>query len=160
MNKANALVVACIGIIVLMGLFFSFYYKSDEPTNSHDYLNAVITLQRTGCFGTCPIYTVTIYGDGRVVYNGGGYVLVAGMQTSQISEYDVRGLIDEFFRIDYFSLQDEYTAGITDLPWTITSITIDGKTKEIRDYYGSPQTLRDLESRIDQVANTKIWVGP
>ena len=32
--------------------------------------DTVITLERTACFGTCPIYTITIYGDGRVVYDG------------------------------------------------------------------------------------------
>lgn len=34
----------------------------------------MIGLKRSGCFGFCPGYELTIFGDGRVVYRGGGYV--------------------------------------------------------------------------------------
>ena len=30
----------------------------------------VITLERTACFGRCPMYKVKIFADGKVVYRG------------------------------------------------------------------------------------------
>ena len=153
----NILIIVVIAALVVLFCvyFFPWQYKSSKPS---DYLNAVITLERTMCFGTCPAYKLTIYGDGRVVYEGENYVKVTGTQNADISEDDVKGLVDEFYRIGYFSLADSYTADITDLPTTITSISIDGKTKQVVDYHGAPLALVDLEKRIDEVANTKIWV--
>ena len=44
----------------------------------------MITLQRTACFGACPVYTVSIYADGTVAYNGERFVEVEGTQTGSI----------------------------------------------------------------------------
>ncbi len=128
------------------------------PPDPIDYANAVITLERTPCYGPCPVYDVTIYGDGTVVYEGYSNVAVTGTQTTQISPNDVKNLVDEFFAIDFFSLEDEYTANITDLPETYTSITVNGETKRIRDYSGAPWELMNLEHTIDLVAGTAQWV--
>lgn len=49
---------------------------SDEQTpdlsslSDADLKTLTIQLERTGCYGTCPAYSVTIHGDGRVEYNG------------------------------------------------------------------------------------------
>ncbi|MFN8449836.1 MAG: DUF6438 domain-containing protein [Anaerolineae bacterium] len=46
-----------------------------------------LTLERTACFGACPVYTVTIYTDtdGTVVYNGEHFVDVEGEQTRRLT---------------------------------------------------------------------------
>ena len=36
--------------------------------------DALIHMQRTSCFGTCPIYAVTIDGRGAVTYDGERFV--------------------------------------------------------------------------------------
>ena len=36
----------------------------------------VITLERTACHGTCPIYKLTIEGNGTVIYEGQDFVQV------------------------------------------------------------------------------------
>ena len=48
------------------------------PAPTPDYASLVITLERTACFGTCPIYKLTVYGDGRVEYEGERFVTVTG----------------------------------------------------------------------------------
>jgi hypothetical protein len=123
-----------------------------------DYQGVVITLQRTVCLGLCPSYSLTIHGDGSVDYFGREFVKVTGEQTGQVSQDKVRELVDEFYRIDFFSLKSSYDADILDLPTTITSITIDGRTMRVEDRYDAPQALTDLEKRIDEVANSKKWV--
>jgi hypothetical protein len=46
--------------------------------------DAVITLERTVCYGTCPSYKVTLTGDGTVVYEGQNFVRVQGRQEKKI----------------------------------------------------------------------------
>jgi hypothetical protein len=132
--------------------------KVDSVNPPHDYANALITLQRTACFGRCPDYSLQIDGKGKVMYQGNQFVAVKGAQTSQIEAQTVQALVDEFFKIDYFALQDTFTEPITDLPSTITSISIDGKKKEVYDYAGAPESLKTLEAKIDEVANSAQWV--
>ncbi len=132
--------------------------KVDSVKPEHDYASALITLERTVCFGKCPAYTLQIEGNGKVSYNGGAYVQVRGPQTSQIEPKAVQALVDEFFKIDYFALQDTFTEPISDMPTTITSISIDGRKKEVYDYYGAPSSLKALEAKIDEVANSAQWV--
>ena len=57
------------------------------------------------------------------------YVNVTGIQTSEISQEKIQEIVDEFYQIDYFSLDDVYDLPISDIPHTITSIRINGKYK-------------------------------
>lgn len=133
--------------------------KTPVPNNIKE---VVITLERTACFGICPIYTLTIYGDGRVVYEGIRFVRIEGARTATINEEKVRQLVTEFQSIDYFSLDDSYEElNATDMPSAITSITINGKTKTVRHYHGdfsAPEKLTELEDRIDQIVNSDQWI--
>ena len=65
--------------------------------------DASIGLQRTSCYGPCPIYTVTIDARGMVTYEGERFVRVVGRQTSQIGTSTVATLLaprgtDSFLR--------------------------------------------------------------
>ncbi len=53
------------------------------PAAAQENSQPVITLERTACFGACPVYTLSIYADGTVVYNGERFVDVEGEQTTQ-----------------------------------------------------------------------------
>jgi hypothetical protein len=142
----------------------------DAPTPtpaSADALKDVqITLARTPCFGFCPVYDLTIRGDGTVVYTGTGYVATRGRQEGHISTAQVQELLAFFNKVAYTALQPEYTMyEITDLPYATTSLTVDGQTHRVNHYHGdrsAPEKLRLLEDRIDAVVNSAQWIkqGP
>lgn len=131
---------------------------STAHNTGHNYDAAVITLERSTCFGTCPSYTLRLDGTGKVDYNGRDFVAVKGAQTGQVTTEAFKALVDEFFTIGYFSLQDSFDSDITDVPHCITSIDVDGQQKRIFDRDGGPEALRKLEARIDSVANVQQWV--
>ena len=118
----------------------------------------VITIKRTPCFGTCPDYDVTMRGDGTVTYEGRSDVRIAGERTWKVDPAAVRALAREMEQAGYFELQDEYTAHVTDLPTTYTSLTIGSRTKKVKNYYKAPEKLRELENRIDVVSDAKRYV--
>jgi len=133
--------------------------KTPMPSNIKE---VIITLERTACFGVCPVYTLTIYGDGRVVYEGIRFVRIEGTRTTTISEEKIRQLITEFQSADYFSMDDSYEElNATDMPSAITSITINGKTKTVKHYHGdfsTPRELTELENKIDQIVYSDQWI--
>jgi len=118
----------------------------------------VITIKRTPCFGTCPDYDVTMRGDGTVTYEGRSNVRIAGERTWKVDPAAVRALAREMQEAGYFELQGEYSAHVTDLPTTYTSLTIGTRSKTVKNYFKAPEKLRDLENRIDLVSDAKRYV--
>jgi len=154
-------------LIILAVLSIYSYLQSNPSRPPRIALkSAVITLERSACFGGCPVYRLAIYGDGRVFYEGIKFVNATGTRMDQISPDKARALVGEFYKIDYFSLEDKYVekcgitgcVRVTDLPTITTSITVGGKTKKVIDYYGAPRKLKELEAEIDRAANSERWV--
>lgn len=103
----------------------------------------LITLERKSCRGSCPVYTLKIFADGRVFYRGKLFVRTRRRAVSKLTPEQLSQLLAEFEKVDYFSLRDRYqywndgcpTAAI-DYPSVITSIRINGRAKTISHDYG------------------------
>jgi hypothetical protein len=136
----------------------------DKPDDSavRDWNTLQITLERGVCFGACPDYTVTIHGDGRVVYEGRRFVAQTGKREATVPRDAVRALLRKFRQADFFSLRDNYHAQVTDLPTYRVTLAHDGRRKSVSDYggemMGMPKAVTELEQAIDETANTRQWV--
>jgi len=123
--------------------------------------NVRITLQRTGCYGRCPAYIVSISTDG-VEFDGRHYVVAVGKHTDQIAPDRVRELAKRFLEADLYSMDGCYRAGVTDNPTYELTISIDGHQKVVQDYVGSwvgmPAIITELEDEVDAVADTPRWI--
>lgn len=125
-----------------------------------------IKLIRKGA-GVAPSYNLSIHGDGKIIYEGVDNVKVKGIFEEPIGEEKVIGLISGLKDSKFFAIEDTFeideSAG---QPYTSLSLTMgseDGsvKTKTITHYdkdTSVPQELKDFESKIDEVANSKKWV--
>lgn len=130
----------------------------------------VITLERGPCFGTCPIYKVTVASGGAVSFDGFNFVKTKGKATAQINPEEFKRLVNEFETIKFSSLDDKYEPGspgcgpaVTDMPYVRTSIQMNGKTKSVSHYHGCRDSevlraLSGLERKIDEIAGTEKWV--
>jgi len=122
-----------------------------------------IRLDRTGCFGTCPQYSVQIFQDGKVEFTGGVYTLFEGSQSYAVPVQEVNKLINEFRKADFWSLRNVYRHGVTDSPTYVITFQTGKNKKSIEDYVGlrvgMPSIVRDLQDQIDQVAGTDRWIS-
>ena len=120
-----------------------------------------ITLRRTRCYGICPSYSLTVLGDGSVVYNGEAYVQYCGEFRGHVPQEAVRQLVQLFRQADYFNTFDRYAMGMTDGTTVTTSIAFDDKTKSVADYsglwVGMPESVMDIEDGLDHLAGPKVW---
>jgi hypothetical protein len=121
-----------------------------------------IQLERSWCYGGCPAYVVDVTEDGSVTYEGTSLVAVSGQFQDRIAPTAVAALVGLFDRADFFSLRDEYSASFPDgVAYTI-SLTVDGRTKTVRDYEGQtvgmPAIVTELEDAIDRTAGTAKFV--
>ncbi len=158
--RVRYLVILFLLVVAIAGGYYLSATSARPTTVFSDDIS--IKLERTPCFGACPIYQLIINGDGTVVYNGTRFVQVVGTAKTTIPREQVKELVAAFDRSNFFSLKDYTTANITDAPSAITSITVRGQTKTVRHYQGdrsAPQALTDLETQIDKTANSAQWVG-
>lgn len=124
-----------------------------------------IKLQRTMCFGTCPVYSVMVDKEGNVNYYGEMFVYKSGEHYWKISEKKVNqlnDLIGDFgFKSFIYEPGDEF---ITDRPSCITTVKYsNGETKEIDHYYGHisiDDSLTAFENKIERIIGTKKYVNP
>jgi ankyrin repeat protein len=93
-----------------------------------------------------------------VTYDGERFVRVIGRQTARIAPSLVARLLASAERIHFFDLLDAYRANVTDLPTTIVTVTVNGRTKRVEDYFGAPDILAPFEREIDEAARTKRWI--
>jgi hypothetical protein len=128
-----------------------------------------ITLERTPCFGSCPVYRISVSPSGEVQYEGKAHVRKLGVATGKIPRERLDALLSELERGGYFTFAERYTSPepscgryATDSPSVITSVTLRGRTKRITHDYGcggAPGSLVVLEQRIDEALHSGQWTG-
>lgn len=122
----------------------------------------IATLERTECFGTCPVYRVTVRADGSVEWLGQGHVAKPGVATAKLSNATLAALRKLFTDAKYFDLKgDADCHEMTDQPSVITSYDDGTNKRTIRHYLGcsrAPSGLSALEERFDALVTTE-WVG-
>jgi hypothetical protein len=126
--------------------------------------STTITLERGNCYGLCPVYSLSITGDGKVSYVGNMFVKVRGAATGQVAVEAVQQLVDTMVAASYFSMAVPADCPDieTDAPTVTTSLTLAGQSHTVEDYHGNgcaPPVLRALEDQIDLVAQSSQWLG-
>jgi hypothetical protein len=105
---------------------------------------------------------VELRGTGEVTFKGEGFVTFAGDHSTRVSPQVIECLLQDFRMADFWSLDPEYVANVTDLPTFKVSLTVGGKTKVLTDYAGQsvgmPPAVTALEEAIDQAAGTDSWI--
>jgi hypothetical protein len=141
---------------------------ADQPVSDAAAAPA-ISLERTPCFGGCPVYTISVSPSGQVTYEGKANVRELGTATAEVPRQRVDALLTELERAGYFGFASRYALSepacgryVTDLPSVISSATLGTRSKRIEHDYGcgtAPAALAVLENRIDEVLGSGQWTG-
>ncbi len=152
-------------VIFLFGFFLSvsLSFAAEQKIAPAD---TKVVLERTACFGTCPVYKLTMYADGKIEFFGDSYVNAVGNHIKTISQEKVALILAEANSVNFFGLDGKYDCyDATDNPTAIITITNEGKTKRIVHYHGCRSAnekelaaLTKLENRIDELAEIDDWL--
>ncbi|MFC1670936.1 DUF6438 domain-containing protein [Spirochaetota bacterium] len=122
-----------------------------------------LSLERTMCYGTCPVYTVSVDDNGNIEYYGEMFVSKAGSHKWKVPKKTVTALNKLLTRYKFLSFKNSYTEyNATDMPSAIITIkTDDGKKKRVEHYHGdfnAPEELNEIEDSIDCLLGTDRYV--
>ena len=165
-----------LGLVVLIALLICVHTAVGRPGDENPDLSSLsdddlktvtITLERIGCYGTCPAYTLTVHGDGGVEYDGRNYVKEKGPRKGHVEIDKVKTLLSEFAKAKFVTLPEDYPEAkcsryCTDMATAVTELRLRGVTHHVKHYYGcggAPKALFDLESAVDKAANVEQWTG-
>jgi hypothetical protein len=129
----------------------------------------VVALERGPCFGTCPVYRVTLSADGLVEFVGTRFVSRVGADSARIAPEAVDGLVRALEAGGFFALADAYVPDApacgryhTDAPTVSLSVQAPERAKTVRHDHGcggAPEELTRLEHLVDSVAGSTRWIG-
>lgn len=140
---------------------------TDKFTVAED---TTITLQQGECYGSCPVYKLTVKADGSVLFDGGKNT--SGKGTGKIDQNEVRRLVEQANAINFLGLSDNYDAKgcpsyATDHSTIVISISSGGRSKTINHYLGCsaqedgmkpyPPGLSEFEQKVIETSGAKKW---
>jgi hypothetical protein len=124
-------------------------------------------MRRGGCPpDTCPVYSVSIYLDGTVVYDGRANVGVIGRRTAKVSAEHLNDLLSQIEVMDFMDSSEQCC---------VCPDAVEGAHRVILDYRpgstyktvlqddacsSAPAAMSAIERSIDQAAGVEQWTIP
>jgi len=110
-----------------------------------------VKIQRTACFGRCPIYWIKVWPNGTVQYFGKSFVPATGLYEKQFDPADVKGLFAGFEQNRVDTCRERYEMRVQDLPGLIIEFSFKGEKKRILNASFGPYFLRQLAENADKL---------
>lgn len=115
-------------------------------------------MQRTPCFGQCPVYTIRIYQSGRAYLEGKRFFDYEGWFKTKFSESEMIQIKTWANEAGYWKMNHVYDAPVTDLPSSTTALKTDSQYQWVYNRMNSPDELRIFERNIETLIKDQDWV--
>ena len=145
--------------LTLFALAFILLAATCRPlsTKDLDKLEPRIEMFKGACFGSCPVYKLTIYEGGIAAYEGQRCTNRIGLHTKLLDQNVYKDLIAAFDASNFWGYQNAYKAQIPDLPTVTLTYYKDGQTKSVKGKDGRPQQIVELEDMLTAIAEQGGW---
>lgn len=148
---------------IILGACFAllpmtYVFGEERAASVDDTKESKISISHSGSRGPSPVYEITVFPDGLVLYTGFRHVKKVGKEKAHIDPMKYNEFIQEFERIRFFSIIEECPMAM-DIPLTTVSVTVKGEMNIVR--YNVPcgkiEGLPLLEEKIEETVNSKQW---
>jgi len=117
-----------------------------------------ISMSKGACYGTCPIYTMTIHENGITKFLGKRFCAMLGPHVAQLSSEQMTSLEQHIAEIQVEELPEKFESMIADLPSTeITFYEKDGTSKSVWWNMNAPEKLVNLSTFMDSYRGELNW---
>lgn len=132
-------------------------FAQNIPITGHDY----IELHQFQSYSRSPVYTVRVYGDGRVAWHGETAVSVLGDASESADATRAKALIARARDLGFGGLCNDYAMRALDGGISITTVSIAGKTKTVANHGPSnaPPWLYKLHEEVAALSPVQKLIG-
>ena len=117
----------------------------------------ILTIEKLRCMGDCPAFTLKVYENGFILYDGKMFVSPKGKYSGKISKKELERIQNKFLINGFFDFDDFYKSPGMDLQTTYISFSHMGQEKIIRDYSNPPDELKELEDLLTGLIDSVKW---
>lgn len=148
MHRLSALL---LGLVLLTGT--SCKNRNQVPESSY------IVFQQTACFGTCPIYKMTINGSGKIDFEGERFTKKIGSYTKQLSAQETKDLFSKVYDFSWDSFKEDYPTQVSDLPSVVFELNYKEVSKKVVVRGEHPAELDVLQNILSDIAESDGWTN-
>lgn len=121
-------------------------------------LPKVLTFSKGGCKGRCPIFDLTVYENGWMVFDGKMWTQQEGKATGQLTKEEFAQLQKDCEAANVWNKEAEYGMNIMDAPTTTIHLFEKDRDKQIRWRIRAPEELPTLSGKIMQIIIDRGWI--
>jgi hypothetical protein len=129
-----------------------------------------ISIERSSCYGPCPVYRFTMYSNGEYVWQGRAHVSVVGVVRGRMGARTFAKAMQLLVDSGYLNFNDSYQSRAeceviaTDNPTVVIVVSNTVRPKTITHYRGCrgfarQEVLTELEDNLDAVFETRKFTG-
>lgn len=126
--------------------------KPESPKEEDKNAYIQMSIEKTACFGKCPVYKARVMSNGKAYFQGTMNVDMIGNYEAQATAEQLKTLMENVHKINYFNLENRYPKDenhiIADLPYTYTYVSDGKQEKKIANNYDCPSDLTWFESEL------------
>lgn len=119
------------------------------------------SIKKTPCFGQCPVFSATVWSDGKVEYVGEKWATRTGHFTATAKKNWLKTLLETAESSGYFAFSPYYPVQlmeIADLPTTFVFIESKGRFHQVENHFDAPLALLNFEKYFEEKLEELEWV--
>ncbi|MDX1685330.1 MAG: DUF6438 domain-containing protein [Saprospiraceae bacterium] len=135
--------------------FFIFFTMCTSSRNAFQekVQGPMVELYKGACFGTCPVFKLSVYEDGTILYEGHRFTERTGIHARKLNKKERETLHQILEGMDWSSYKNYYESQIPDLQMTV----IEHGTQQYKFKEEAPHKLQVLGRFLDKIANEGSW---
>ena len=160
--RISALVTA---VLLLVVIFISGCTLPVSPLHAPAKSKLLAKMERSGCPGACPVFSLTVFFDRSAFYQGGAHTVVSGEKEFSLTKDQLSRVRSAFTRKGFLIMNGQCCEciDVSGAPSTRIIYQGNGPYKSINRYHGClngwSRNLEDLEAEILEITDAGAWVG-
>ena len=152
-------------VLLLVVVFISGCTLPVSPVQGPAKPKLLAKLERSGCPGACPVFSLTVFFDGSAIYRGEAHTVVSGEKEISLTKDQLSQVRFAFTRKGFLILNDQCCEciDVSSAPSTRIIYQGNGPYKSINRYHGClngwSRNLENLEAEILEITGAGAWVG-
>jgi hypothetical protein len=151
-------------VLLLVVIFVSGCVFLVSPGQAPAESKLLVRIERSGCLGACPVFSLTVFFDGSVRYLGEEHAAVSGERKFSLTNNQLSQIRSAFTRKGFLILNDQCCEciDVRGAPTTRIIYQGNGPYKSINRYHGClngwSRNLENLEAEVLEITGVDLWV--
>jgi len=149
--------IICFLVLTLAGFIYGCTPRTALSADEQKQQKMIVEVIKSPCYGDCPVYDFKVFSTGQAELEAKNNMNWVGSYASRMSRSKIGHIRKMFERIDFFSLEDQYTSLESDAPTTEIWYKKGDQEKKVKFYGDGPEDLKNLITELQEIVDDTEW---